>query len=273
MQTNLQTFIDSFQKNIIDNSTHLISALVILVIGFWLIKRLSRISDKLMEKREVDESLRYFLKALIRISLKILLIFTVLNHAGVNTTSFIAALGAAGLAIGLALQGSLSNFAGGALILFFKPFKVGDFILAQGEKGEVKEIQIFVTKLVTPEGRMAIIPNGSLANGNIINYTAEGRTRIDVKVGIAYDADIKKAREVLINRMQNHPLVFEDPKPTVGVSELADSSVNLIVRCWADPDNYWKVFFDITEQSKEALQEAGINIPFPQREVKILSQS
>lgn len=269
--TNFETFIETFKKNVLENSTHFISAILILIIGFWLIGRIVRISDKLMTKREVEPSLRYFLKTLMRIALKIMLIFTVLNHAGVNTTSFIAALGAAGLAIGLALQGSLSNFAGGALILFFKPFKVGDFIKAQGETGEVMEIQIFVTKIKTPEGRMAIIPNGALANGNIINFTLLGTSRVDVKIGIDYNADIQKARNLLVSIMLSNEKIVQEPTPKVLVSDLAESSVNLIVRCWTHPDNYWDVYFDIVEKAKETLQKEGIVIPYPHREVKIIN--
>jgi small conductance mechanosensitive channel len=269
--TNSEFFVSSFRDLIFKHSTKFIAALLILIIGFWIIKKMSVAVKKILEKRNIDESLSHFLIALTRISLKVLLIFTVLTQAGVNTTSFIAALGAAGLAIGLALQGSLSNFAGGVLILFFKPFKIDDFIEAQGQKGNVKEIQIFTTKLLTPEGRLAIIPNGILANGNIINFTAEGIARVDVNFGIAYNADIKKAREVLLEAMKNHPNVMKYPEPFVGVSSLGDSAVNLVVRSWAHPDNYWKVFYEITEQGKTALDHAKIKIPFPQSEVRILS--
>jgi small conductance mechanosensitive channel len=268
---NTEYYIGLIKDLIFDHSTKILAALFILIIGFWIIRRINYVVKKIMDKRDLDEGLKYFLQTLIRIALKILLIFTVLHQAGINTTSFIAALGAAGLAIGLALQGSLSNFAGGALILFFKPFKIGDFIEAQGEKGDVKEIQIFVTKLLRPDGKLAIIPNGTLANGNIINYTQEGSVRIDIKIGIDYKADIQKARKVLLEVMENHPLVLQEPTPIVGVSELGESSVHLIVRCWCLPDDYWKVHFDVTEQSKEVLQKAKINIPFPQREVRMLT--
>jgi small conductance mechanosensitive channel len=268
---NTTHYIDLLKDLIFENSARFFSAILILVIGFWAIKRISILLKKLMELRELDDGLKYFLQSLTRIVLKILLIFTVLNHAGINTTSFIAALGAAGLAIGLALQGSLSNFAGGALILFFKPFKIGDFIQAQGEKGEVKEIQIFVTKLITPEGKLAIIPNGILANGNIVNYSEEGKLRVDIKIGIAYQSDIQNARKVLLEVMNAHEMVLKDPAPLVGVEALGESSINLIVRSWTEPDNYWKVYFDLTEQSKIALDKADIKIPFPQQEIRMLT--
>ena len=266
-------YIEAFKNFIFNNSARFIGAILILIIGFWIIRRINVVMRKVMERQELDEGLKYFLQTLIKISLKIMLIFTVLNQAGVNTTSFIAAIGAAGLAVGLALQGSLSNFAGGALILFFKPFKVGDFIQAQGEKGDVKEIQIFVTKLVTPEGKLAIIPNGTLANGNIINFTQEGKVRIDVNIGIAYDSDIKKAREVLLAVMNKNSLILNDPLPTVGVGKLGESSIDLVVRSWALPENYWRVLFEVTENSKLALDEASIKIPFPQRVITMANNN
>lgn len=244
-----------------------------LVIGLWIIRKLVKFSQKLMEKAELEVSLMYFLSNLIKWTLKVLLFLSVLNQLGVATTSFMAIIGAAGLAIGLALQGSFSNFAGGILILLFKPFKVGDFIEAQGEKGDVKEIQIFVTKLITPKNRLAIIPNGILSNGTIKNYTEEGKLRVDITIGISYDSDIKKAREVLLKVLNDHPKTLKKPAPAILVTELADSSVNLGVRPWAKPQDYWDVFFQCTEQCKIALDEANITIPFPQRDVHLISES
>lgn len=244
-----------------------------LVIGLWIIRKLVKFSQKLMEKAELEVSLMYFLSNLIKWTLKVLLFLSVLNQLGVATTSFMAIIGAAGLAIGLALQGSFSNFAGGILILLFKPFKVGDFIEAQGEKGDVKEIQIFVTKLITPKNRLAIIPNGILSNGTIKNYTEEGKLRVDITIGISYDSDIKKAREVLLKVLNDHPKTLKNPAPAILVTELADSSVNLGVRPWAKPQDYWDVYFQCTEQCKIALDEANITIPFPQRDVHLISES
>ncbi|MEM9687364.1 MAG: mechanosensitive ion channel domain-containing protein, partial [Bacteroidota bacterium] len=192
---------------------------------------------------------------------------------GVKTASFAVIIGAAGLAIGLALQGSLSNFAGGVLIMVFRPFKIGDLVEAQGELGNVKEIQIFTTTLVTPDNKTAIIPNGALSNGNIVNYSAEGKIRVDLIVGISYGSDIKKAREVLMTVMEEDDKVLADPAPGVFVAELADSAVNLAVRPYTTVEDYWDVYFGILEKCKMALDAAQIEIPFPQRDVHIKEKS
>jgi small conductance mechanosensitive channel len=264
-----QKYLDLAIELVIKFTPKVLMAIVLLVVGLWLTKRLTNLFDKLLTKQKVDISLRTFLISLASLSLKVLLFIAVLSQVGIETTSFIAALGAAGLAIGLALQGSLSNFAGGALILFFKPFKVGDLIKAQGEIGEVKEIQILVTKIAIAGNKTAIIPNGPLANGNIINYSQDGKLRVDINIGISYDADIKLARKVLIDVMYAHPDLLNDPKPTVNVSELGDNSVNLLLRPWTVPDKYWRVYFDVLENAKEALDKAKIGIPYPQRDIHI----
>lgn len=248
-------------------------ALITLWIGFRLIKWLGRGTEKVMDKRGVDETLQRFLGNLISWILKVLLFVSVFQMLGVATTSFVAIIGAAGLAIGLALQGTLANFAGGVLILLFKPYKKGDLVEAQGELGVVKEIQIFVTVLLTPENKTVIVPNGAMANGNITNYTAEGMIRVDMTVGVAYDADLRKAKEVLTAVLAADDRVMKDPAPTVGVSELADSSVNLVVRPWCDPAVYWDVMFDTLENCKNALDDANIVIPFPQRDVHIIDHT
>ena len=248
-------------------------ALITLWIGLRLIKWIMKILTKILEKREVDDTLKRFLSSLLGWTLKILLFISVFQMLGVATTSFVAIVGAAGLAIGLALQGTLANFAGGVLILLFKPYKKDDLISAQGEFGVVKEIQIFVTILLSPENKTIIIPNGAMANGNITNYTAEGKIRVDMTIGVAYDADLKQAREVLTKVVESDELVLKDPAPTVAVSELADSSVNLVVRPWCDPIHYWDVHFNTIENAKNALDEAGIGIPFPQRDVHIIDQT
>ena len=256
----------------IEFGVRMLIGLVILIVGLWIIKKLVKVSDAVMEKADLETSLLRFLSHLITWVLKIVLFISVLNQIGVATTSFMAIIGAAGLAVGLALQGSFSNFAGGILILLFKPFKVGDFIEAQGEKGDVKEIQIFVTKIITPKNRVAIIPNGILSNGTIKNYSDEGKLRVDIAIGISYDSDIKQARNILIDVLENHPLTLKHPAPSVSVTDLGDSSVNLGVRPWATPENYWTVYFECIESCKEALDEANINIPFPQRDVHMISQ-
>ncbi|MBN4070078.1 mechanosensitive ion channel [Olleya sp. AH-315-F22] len=259
--------LEIFFAKILDFATEygikIIGAIVIWIIGAWIIKKLTNGLNKLMIKRDYDESLRKFLLNLIGWLLKILLILTILSQLGVETTSFAAILAAAGLAVGLALQGSLSNFAGGVLIMIFKPIKIGDLIEAQGEKGVVKEIEIFTTKLKGLSNKEIIIPNGSLSNGTIVNYTTEGTRRVDLVFGVGYDSDIKKTKEVLLNVLTSHPLVLQDPAPTVNVKELADSSINFAVRPWSKAEDYSTVYFDVTENTKEALDKAGIEIPYP----------
>ena len=241
----------------------IIGAILIWIIGSWVIKKLMKGMKKIMSSREYDESLQKFLLNLVNWVLKILLIITLLGTLGVPTTSFAAIIAAAGLAIGLALQGSLGNFAGGVLIMIFKPIKIGDLIEAQGEIGVVKEIEIFTTKLTGLSNKEIIIPNGALSNGNIINYTTEGTRRVDLIFGVGYDSDIKKTKEVLKNVLTSHPKVLKDPAPSVNVLELADSSINFAVRPWCASADYWTVYFEVTEQTKEALDAAGIEIPYP----------
>ena len=182
---------------------------------------------------------------------------------GIETTSLAAVIAAAGLAIGLALQGSLGNFAGGVLIMIFKPFKVGDLIEAQGEIGVVKQIEIFTTKLTGLSNKEIIIPNGSLSNGNIVNYTVEGTRRVDFVFGVDYDSDIKKTKQVLMDVLTSNEKILKDPAPTVAVLELADSSINFAVRPWSKTEDYWTVYFEVMEATKEALDAAGIDIPYP----------
>lgn len=241
----------------------ILAAIVIWIVGSWIIKRIMNITKKVMLKRDYDESLQKFLLNLISWALKILLIIAILSKLGVETTSFAALLAAAGLAIGMALQGSLANFAGGVLLMIFKPIKIGDLIEAQGELGVVKEIEIFTTKIITPENKEVIIPNGTLSNGNITNYTTEGKLRVDLTFGVSYDADIKQTKDVLMNVLNTQENVLKDPAPTVNVSELADSSVNFAVRPWCKPEHYWDVYFGTTENVKIALDAAGIEIPYP----------
>lgn len=260
---NFQLYIDKIIQLIIQYSPKVITALLLLLVGLWLIKLLTKYARKIMLKRGLDETLMKFLSSLLGWTLKALLFVTVVSQLGVPATSFVAILGAAGLAIGLALQGSLANFAGGALIMVFKPFKVGDLIEAQGELGVVKEIQIFVTKILTPGNKLAIIPNGILSNGNIVNYTEEGKLRVDLTFGVSYDANIKQTKDVLMNVLTSNDKVLNEPAPAVSVSELSDSSVNFAVRPWSTPENYWDVYFETTENVKKALDKAGIEIPYP----------
>ncbi len=243
----------------------LIKALAILLIGLWVVKMIVKAVKRAFTKSNIDVSLQGFLASLVTWSLKALVIITALGQLGVKTTSFVAIIGAAGLAVGLALQGSLANFAGGALILLFKPFKVGDLIEAQGAIGVVKEIQIFVTKIITPDSKEVIIPNGALSNGNITNFSSTGQLRVDLTVGISYGDDIEKAKSVIMNALLTDEKVLKTPAPTVAVGELADSSVNILVRPYATVDNYWDVYFNSLQNVKVALDKEGIEIPFPQR--------
>jgi len=247
----------------LDYGLKILGAVIIWIIGSWVIKKLLNTTKKLMSKKNYDESLQKFLLNLLGWIFKIILIVVILGTIGIETTSFAAILAAAGLAIGLALQGSLGNFAGGVLLMIFKPIKIGDLIEAQGELGVVKEIEIFTTKLTGLSNREIIIPNGALSNGNIINYTTEGTRRVDLTFGVGYESDIKKTKEVLMNVLTSHPKVLQTPAPTVNVSELADSSINFAVRPWSTTDDYWDVYFGITEDVKIALDKAGIEIPYP----------
>ncbi|MBU2946045.1 mechanosensitive ion channel family protein [Zobellia uliginosa] len=240
-----------------------IGAIIIYIIGSWVIKKIVNLVRKGMTSQEYDVSLQKFLLSLVKWALTIFLIITVISTLGVDTTSFAAIIAAAGLAIGLALQGSLSNFAGGVLIIIFKPYKIGDLVEAQGALGVVKEIEIFTTKLVTPDNKLAIIPNGAMSNGNIVNYTAEGKMRVDTTIGVGYGEDIKTAKDVLLNVLMADPKVLKDPAPSVNVSELADSSVNFAVRPFCKPEHYWDVYFGTLENCKLALDKAGIEIPYP----------
>jgi small conductance mechanosensitive channel len=244
-------------------------ALLTLIVGLWIISAVVRLFKKTLALKKAEPTLVPFLTSLLGWLLKVVLFISVASIVGIETTSFVAVLGAAGLAVGLAMQGSLANFAGGVLILVFRPYKVGDLIKAQGELGVVKEIQIFTTTLLSPQNRRIIIPNGALSNGTVINLTAEGAVRVDTTVGISYSADMRKAKSVLEGMVKKIPGVLSEPPPTIAVSELADSSVNLVVRPHCHPDNYWDVFFATVEGSKRALDEAGIPIPFPQRDVHL----
>ncbi len=260
---NTQVWIDKGINFASEYGPKIIGAILIYIIGSWVIKKLVGVLRKVMMKKEYDESLQKFLLNLVGWALKIFLIIMVISKLGVETTSFAAIIAAAGLAIGLALQGSLANFAGGVLLIIFKPFKIGDLIEAQGVTGVVKEIEIFTTKLTTPDNKLAIIPNGAMGNGNIVNYTAEGKIRVDTMVGIGYDEDIKQAKDVLLEVLTSNPKVLQDPAPSVNVANLGDSSVDLAVRPFCKPEDYWDVFFATVEGSKLALDKAGIEIPYP----------
>ena len=259
----MENYLEIIKNTIIDFSPNVLAALAILIIGILVINFIVKMTKTVMKKRNVDDTLRGFLGNLLSWSLKIMLLVMVISKLGIETTSFAAVIGAAGLAVGLALQGSLANFAGGTLIMIFKPFKVGELIEAQGEIGVVKEIEIFTTKITGLSNREIIIPNGALSNGNIINYSSLGTRRVDLVFGVGYDSDIKQTKDVLTKVLTDNPKVLQNPTPTVNVLELADSSVNFAVRPWCTTENYWDVYFEITEKVKEALDAAGIEIPYP----------
>ena len=260
---NLEKWLEMGYQLVMTFGPKLIAAILIWIFGSWAVRIILKGLTKTMEKRDYDLSLKKFLTNLIRWGLKIVLIIVVLGTVGIETTSFAALLASVGLAIGLALQGSLGNFAGGVLIMIFKPFKIGDLIEAQGQMGVVKEIEIFTTKLTGLSNKEIIIPNGSLSNGNIVNYTTEGTRRVDLIFGVSYDSDIKKTKEVLMTILTSHPKVLKEPAPSVNLLELADSSINFAVRPWCASADYWTVYFEVTEQTKEALDAADIEIPYP----------
>ncbi|AIY13118.1 MULTISPECIES: mechanosensitive ion channel family protein [Cellulophaga] len=262
--TDYQEHIDNAINWIWAALPNLILAILIFIIGLWLIKVINKMVRKFFVKHDYDPSLESFLQSLISIGLKITLFVLVITQLGVQSSSLVAIIGAAGLAIGLALQGSLANFAGGVLILIFKPFKVGDFIAAQGVDGTVKEISIFTTKLSTFGNQIVIVPNGQLSNNNITNYNAQDTRRDKISIGIGYSSDLKKAKDVLLKICADNETIFKDPAPVVYVDELADSSVNLTLRFWANNADFWEAHFFVMEQTKLRFDEEGIEIPFPQ---------
>ncbi len=265
----LDIYIEKYGQQLIDFLPNIIGAILMLVIGLWLIKILNKFIKKFFDKKDYDPTLENFIASLINWGLKILLFVLVITQLGVESASLVAIIGAAGLAIGLALQGSLANFAGGVLILLLKPFKVGHWIQAQGVEGTVQEINIFNTKLITFGNQLAVIPNGKLSNDNIINYTEEGIRRESLIFGIGYDDDIKHAKEILLSLVmeQEAVLKIEDKMPMVAVAELGDSSVNLTLRYWAKNEDFWNLRWLVLEEGKERLEAGGITIPFPQRDV------
>lgn len=266
---NLDVYIERYGQKLIDFLPSVIGATIMLLVGIWVIKMINGIVKRFFDKKDYDVTLENFIASLINWGLKILLFVLVVTQLGVESASLVTIIGAAGLAIGLALQGSLSNFAGGVLILLLKPFKVGDFISAQGLDGTVKDISIFNTKLNTLGNQLAIIPNGKLSNDNIVNYSAEGVRRENLTFGIGYDDNIKEAKDILINLVleQKEVIKTEDKMPMAAVAELGDSSVNLTLRYWAKNEDFWNLRWLILEEGKMRLESAGISIPFPQRDL------
>jgi len=257
---------------IFDYGPSLILAIVTLIFGLIVIRWATKLVSSLMIARNLDESLRPFIRTLLNISLKTLLVISVLGMVGVEVTSFIAILGAASLAIGLALSGTLQNFAGGVIILAFKPYKVGDFIKTSGHSGTVNEIRVFNTILTTPDNVRIIIPNSELSNASLTNYSTESTRRIDFTFGIGYGDDIKNAKDVLKGLVDGDDRILNEPDPLIVVSELGDNSVNLLVRVWCNATDYSPLTFDLKEKVKLTFDEKGISFPFPQRDVHMYNQ-
>jgi small conductance mechanosensitive channel len=261
------------QGLLVDWGLKALAAVAIFVIGRWIAKGVRRGVRRVLEKGGADPIIVGFVGSITYIALLAFVVVAALGQLGIQTTSFIAILGAAGLAVGLALQGSLANFAAGFLMIIFRPFKVGDFIEGAGVAGVVKEIQIFTTTLKTGDNKTIIIPNSKISGDNITNYSAEENRRVDMTVGVAYDADLSKVRDVLQDIISKDDRILSDPATQIAVAELADSSVNFVVRVWTKNADYWGVKFDMTETIKNRFDEAGIGIPFPQRDIHIVSGS
>ena len=247
----------------------LLGAVIALIIGLWIIRILTRTTSKLMEKKDVDPSLRSFLRTGFNILLKVLLIISIATMIGVPMTSFVAILGAAGLAVGLALSGTLQNFAGGVMILLFRPFKVGDFVEMQGYTGTVKEIQIFHTIMVTVDNKRVFIPNGPVSSGSLINFTAEPIRRVDFTIGISYGNSYSDAKNVLEELIGQDTRILKEPAYFIGLSAMADSSVNLAVRLWVKAEDYWPVYFDMNDKVYSIFPQKGLSFPFPQMDVHL----
>lgn len=262
---------ESWLPMIMEYGSRFLLALVTLAIGWWLINVLTHRVGRLLALRNADLALQHFITNLANIALKVMLVVNVASMIGVATTSFVAAIGAATLAIGLALQGSLANFAGGVLILLFRPFRIGDWIEAQGTSGTVDSIQIFHTVLRTGDNKTVIIPNGSLSNGLITNTNRQPTRKVVFDVGVDYEADLQKAREVLLE-LAKDPRVLADPAAVAVVSTLGDSSITVSLRCWTKTSDYWDVVFMLNEMARDRLKGAGIDIPFPQRVIRVLQE-
>ena len=253
-------------------SLKILGALVVWFVGVYAIKWLMKIINRILKRSDSDITLVKFINSFVKIALKILLVVTIVIILGVPSTSFIAILGAAGLAIGLALQGSLSNFAGGVLILVFRPFNIGDYIEAGELSGTVQAIQILYTVLITPDNKRIVVPNGNLSNNSVMNYSSEETRRVDLKFGVSYDADISKIKEIVTKICDSHDLILKEPEPFVRVFSHGESSVDFVVRPWVEKEDYWTVYYDMQELVKEAFDKNGIEIPYPHMDVTMLGK-
>ncbi len=260
----LEQYWDSAQDLLIQFGGKFVLAIVLLIVGFWVINRFTGFLNRVMKKREMDESLRPFLANLINITLKVMVLIPIIGILGVATSSFLAILGSAGLAIGLALQGSLANFAGGVILLTVKPFEKGHFIKAVGEMGTVDQIKIFNTVLHTPDNQVVFIPNGQLAASTIVNFSAQDTRRLVIDASIGYEDDISKAKKVISDIIAANKQILNEPEPQIVVLSMADSAVIISLRVWVNNPDYWNVYFDLQEKIKVTFDNEGINIPFPQ---------
>ena len=269
---NIEKIIDTLTLWATTYSMKIIAAVLIFIIGKWLAKKVSNVFIKLLEKNKVDATLTRFLESIIYYTLLIVVLIAVAGQLGINTTSFLTIVGAAGLAIGLALKDSLSNFSSGVMLILFRPFRVGDFATVGGVTGTVKSIDIFNTTLNTPDNQRVIVPNANITNDVITNVTANDTRRVDLTIGIGYGDDVLKAKQVLGEILKTENRILETPAPKIAVSELADSSVNFVVRPWVKTSDYWDVYFDLTEKIKLTFDQEGISIPFPQQDVHFFQE-
>jgi small conductance mechanosensitive channel len=271
-QDTIEQAVDSAIPVVTTYGMQIIGAIIILILGRIVAGILAKLVSKALDRAKTDPSLRGFLVSLVKIGVMVFAVVAALAKFGIQTTSFIAVLGAAGLAIGLALQGSLANFASGVMILVFRPFRVGDLIEVAGKLGIVTDISIFVTTINSLDHKKIIIPNGSITSDVIVNVNGNGIRRVDLTAGISYSDDMEKAKQICMDILTSHPKVLQDPEPTVAVFEMADSSVNLVVRPWCQGDDYWNVWFEVTQAIKDRFDEAGVSIPFPQRDVHLFQE-
>ena len=269
MDLNLEQIINDAPALIISYGMQLLAAIAIFIIGKWLAHMVTNAIVSAMNKKSVDQTISKFTGSLTYTVLLVFVIIASLGQLGIQTASFVAIIGAAGLAVGFALQGSLSNFASGVLLILFRPIRTGDFVEAAGEMGIIDEVGIFSTNMKTVDNKVIIIPNSNIMGGNITNYSMESTRRIDMVIGIAYDADIRKAKQLLADIISKDERVLKDPEVTIAVAELADSSVNFVVRPWVKSDDYWPTKFDLLETIKLRFDEEGIAIPFPQMDIHV----
>ena len=277
MENSLSTMsLDTLVNKLIDLSvsfgSKLLVALLVFFIGRWIVKKLNRLVINILTKRHVEASLATFTKSLVSITLNFTLVIIIISVLGIETSSFIALFASVGVAVGMALSGTLQNFAGGVMILLFKPFKVGDYIEAQGQSGTVKEIQIFNTIITTTDNKVIIIPNGGLSTGIMMNYSKESQRRVDWVFGIGYGDSYEHAKTVIARLLDNDPRVLKDPNYFIALTALNSSSVDIVVRAWVKAENYWGVFFDMNEKVYKTFAEENLNIPFPQMDVHLYNE-